>query len=138
MDGSVSTLAPLFAAAFATHSSSSTFLIGLAASVGAGISMGFAEALTDDGSLTGRGRPWTRGFVCGAMTALGGLGHTMPYLIPNVKTATSIAVGVVLVELCVISWIRHRFMDTPWTSAIVQIVLGGILVLLTGIFVGIS
>jgi rubrerythrin len=136
MDGSVSTLAPLFAAAFATHNSTSTFLVGLAASVGAGISMGFAEALTDDGSLTGRGRPWTRGFVCGAMTALGGLGHTMPYLIPNVKTATSIAVGVVLVELCVISWIRHRFMDTPLVSALLQVLLGGALVFLAGILIG--
>ena len=124
MDGSVSTLAPLFAAAFATHSSVQTFLVGLAASVGAGISMGFAEALSDDGTLTGRGHPWARGFVCGAMTALGGLGHTMPYLIPNVKTATSIAVGVVLVELSVISWIRHRFMDTPLVSALLQVMLG--------------
>jgi rubrerythrin len=136
MDGSVSTLAPLFAAAFATHSSLSTFLVGLAASVGAGISMGFAEALTDDGSLTGRGRPWTRGFVCGTMTALGGLGHTMPYLIPNVKTATSIAVCVVLVELCIISWIRHRFMDTPLVSALLQVLLGGALVFLAGIVIG--
>src|SRR5579859_7771892 len=113
MDGSVSTLAPLFAAAFATHNSFETFLVGLAASVGAGISMGFAEALSDDGSLTGRGHPWARGFVCGLMTTLGGIGHTLPYLIPNVKTATSIAVGVVLAELCIISWVRHRFMDTP-------------------------
>jgi rubrerythrin len=136
MDGSVSTLAPLFAAAFATHSSQSTFLVGLAASVGAGISMGFAEALTDDGSLTGRGRPWTRGFVCGAMTGLGGLGHTLPYLIPNVKTATTIAVGVVLVELCIISWIRHRFMDTPLVSALLQVLLGGALVFLAGIIIG--
>ena len=136
MDGSVSTLAPLFAAAFATHSSSSTFLVGLAASVGAGISMGFAEALTDDGSLTGRGRPWTRGFVTGSMTGLGGLGHTLPYLIPNVKTATTVAVGVVLVELCVISWIRHRFMDTPLVSALLQVLLGGALVFLAGIIIG--
>lgn len=136
MDGSVSTLAPLFAAAFATHSSPDTFLVGLAASVGAGISMGFAEALTDDGSLTGRGRPWTRGFVCGAMTALGGLGHTMPYLIPDVKTATTIAVGVVLVELSVISWIRHRFMDTPLVSALLQVMLGGALVFVAGILIG--
>ncbi|HSY42678.1 MAG TPA: ferritin family protein [Candidatus Acidoferrum sp.] len=136
MDGSVSTLAPLFATAFATHSSRATFLVGLAASVGAGISMGFAEALTDDGSLTGRGRPWTRGFVCGGMTALGGLGHTMPYLIPNVKTATSVAVCVVLVELCIISWVRHRFMDTPLVSALLQILLGGALVFLAGILIG--
>jgi rubrerythrin len=136
MDGSVSTLAPLFAAAFATHSSSATFLVGLAASVGAGISMGFAEALSDDGSLTGRGRPWTRGGVCGLMTALGGIGHTLPYLIPNVHTATAIAVCVVLVELCVISWIRHRFMDTPWASALFQVALGGALVFLAGVLIG--
>jgi rubrerythrin len=121
MDGSVSTLAPLFCAAFATHNSLATFLIGLAASVGAGISMGFAEALSDDGSLTGRGHPWARGFVCGAMTTLGGLGHTLPYLIPNVKTATGVAVCVVIVELGIISWIRHRFMDTPLVSAILQV-----------------
>jgi erythrin-vacuolar iron transport family protein len=136
MDGSVSTLAPLFAAAFATHSSLQTFLVGLAASVGAGISMGFAEALSDDGSLTGRGHPWARGFVCGAMTAVGGLGHTMPYLIPDVKTATSIAVCVVLIELSVISWVRHKFMDTPLVSALLQIMLGGALVFLAGILIG--
>jgi rubrerythrin len=136
MDGSVSTLAPLFCAAFATHSSWATFLIGMAASVGAGISMGFAEALSDDGSLTGRGRPWTRGGVCGLMTALGGLGHTLPYLIPNVKTATSIAVCVVMVELVIISWVRHRFMDTPWASALFQVALGGALVFVAGILIG--
>lgn len=138
MDGSVSTLAPLFAAAFATHNSWETFLVGLAASVGAGISMGFAEALSDDGSLTGRGHPWARGFVCGLMTTLGGIGHTLPYLISNVNTATAIAVGVVLVELGVISWIRHRFMDTPLVSAILQVALGGALVFLAGILIGIS
>ncbi|HZQ45825.1 MAG TPA: ferritin family protein [Verrucomicrobiae bacterium] len=136
MDGSVSTLAPLFAAAFATHNSMQTFLVGLAASVGAGISMGFAEALSDDGTLTGRGHPWARGFVCGLMTALGGIGHTLPYLIPNVKTATSIAVCVVLVELGVISWVRHKFMDTPLLSAVLQIVLGGALVFLAGVLIG--
>lgn len=136
MDGSVSTLAPLFAAAFATHNSWSTFLVGLAASVGAGISMGFAEALSDDGSLTGRGHPWARGFVCGLMTTLGGIGHTLPYLISNVKTATTIAVGVVLVELGIISWVRHRFMDTPIVSALLQIVLGGALVFLAGVLIG--
>src|SRR5712671_356285 len=135
MDGSVSTLAPLFAAAFATHNTWQTFLVGLAASVGAGISMGFAEALSDDGSLTGRGRPWTRGFVCGLMTAVGGLGHTLPYLIPQIHTATAVAVGVVLVELAVISWVRHRFMDTPLASAVFQVVIGGILVFLTGIVI---
>src|SRR6266496_4211399 len=138
MDGSVSTLAPLFAAAFATHSSYQTFLVGLAASVGAGISMGFAEALSDDGSLTGRGHPWARGFVCGLMTTVGGTGHTLPYLIPDVKTATGVAVGVVLIELGVISWVRHRFMDTPLSSAVVQVVLGGVLVFLVGILIGSS
>src|SRR6266568_1700357 len=136
MDGSVSTLAPLFAAAFATHSSAQTFLVGLAASIGAGISMGFAEALSDDGSLTGRGHPWARGFVCGLMTTAGGIGHTLPYLIANVKTATSIAVCVVLVELGVISWIRKRYMDTPLASAVLQIALGGALVFLAGILIG--
>jgi VIT1/CCC1 family predicted Fe2+/Mn2+ transporter len=138
MDGSVSTLAPLFAAAFATHSSWSTFRVGLAASLGAGISMGFAEALSDDGSLTGRGRPWTRGLVCGAMTAMGGLGHTFPYLISNIKTATAVAACVVAVELGIIAWIRHKFMDSPWSMAVLQIVLGGILVFIVGILIGSS
>jgi len=138
MDGSVSTLAPLFAAAFATHQSWETFLVGLAASVGAGISMGFAEAMSDDGSLTGRGHPWARGFVCGMMTTLGGIGHTLPYLIPNVHTATAIAVGVVLIELGVISWVRHKYMDTPLGSAVFQVVLGGLLVFLVGILIGSS
>jgi erythrin-vacuolar iron transport family protein len=141
MDGSVSTLAPLFAAALATHSNPATFKVGLAASIGAGISMGFAEALSDDGSLTGRGRPWTRGVICGLMTALGGLGHTFPYLIPqdvpnSYRIATSIAIGIVMIELFAISWIRRRFMDTPWGSALIQVVLGGILVFLTGILIG--
>jgi rubrerythrin len=136
MDGSVSTLAPLFAAAFATHSSLNTLRVGLAATIGAGISMGFAEAVSDDGTLTGRGHPWARGTVCGLMTALGGLGHSLPYLIPDVHTATSVAVAVVLVELGAISWIRWRFMDTSWASAIVQVVLGGTLVFLAGILIG--
>jgi len=138
MDGSVSTLAPLFCAAFATHNSWQTFLVGLAASVGAGISMGFAEALSDDGSLTGRGHPWARGFVCGMMTTLGGLGHTLPYLIGNIKTATSIAVCVVLVELGVISWVRHKYMDSSLVSAVLQVMLGGALVFLAGILIGTS
>src|SRR6267142_1926959 len=138
MDGSVSTLAPLFAAAFATHNSWDAFRVGLAASIGAGISMGFAEALSDDGSLTGRGHPWARGTVCGLMTAVGGLGHSLPYLIPDIHVATWIAVAVVIVELGVISWVRHRFMDTPWSSAAVQVVLGGILVFLVGILIGSS
>jgi rubrerythrin len=138
MDGSVSTLAPLFAAAFATRNSWETFLIGLAASVGAGISMGFAEALSDDGALTGRGHPFLRGVVCGLMTTLGGVGHTLPYLIPAVKTATAVAVGVVLVELGVIAWVRHRFMDTSLASAVFQVVLGGALVFLAGVLIGSS
>jgi VIT1/CCC1 family predicted Fe2+/Mn2+ transporter len=138
MDGSVSTLAPLFAAAFATLNTWSTFRVGLAAAVGAGISMGFAEALSDDGSLTGRGQPWIRGIVCGLMTALGGLGHTVPYLIPNFHTATGIAVAVVVVELGIISWIRNHFMDTPLLSAIFQVVVGGVLVFLAGILIGSS
>ncbi len=134
MDGSVSTLAPLFAAAFATHQTWPTFLIGLAAAVGAGISMGFAEALSDDGSLTGRGSPWLRGSVCGAMTALGGIGHTLPYLIPHFFTATVLAVVVVAVELAAISYIRYRYMDTPSF----QVVIGGVLVFLAGIIIGSS
>src|SRR2546426_11127315 len=138
MDGSVSTLAPLFAAAFATHSSVATLQVGLAASVGAGISMGFAEALSDDGSLTGRGHPWARGVICGLMTAVGGLGHSLPYLVPDVKTATTIAIAVVLVELNLIAWVRHKFMDTPWSSALVQVVIGGLLVFLVGILIGSS
>jgi VIT1/CCC1 family predicted Fe2+/Mn2+ transporter len=136
MDGSVSTLAPLFAAAFATRNSKDTFLVGLAASLGAGISMGFAEALSDDGSMTGRGRPLTRGLVCGLMTTIGGLGHTLPYLIPDYKVATAIAVVVVLAELGAIAWVRHRFMDTPWGAAVFQVVIGGLLVFLTGILIG--
>ena len=136
MDGSVSTLAPLFAAAFATHQPWETFLVGLAASVGAGISMGFAEALSDDGSLTGRGTPWLRGAVCGVMTALGGLGHTLPYLIPDFWTATVLAFAVVVVELAIISWIRWRFMDTPFLSAAFQIMVGGALVFAAGILIG--
>jgi erythrin-vacuolar iron transport family protein len=136
MDGSVSTLAPVFAAAFATHSSKDALLVGLAASVGAGISMGFAEALSDDGSLTGRGHPWARGLVCGLMTTAGGIGHTLPYLIPDFRIATGAAVGIVAVELAIISWIRHRYMDTPLVSATMQVVLGGVLVFLTGILIG--
>ena len=136
MDGSVSTLAPLFAAAFATHNTWETFLVGLAASVGAGISMGFAEALSDDGSLTGRGAPWIRGTVCGLMTALGGLGHTLPYLIRDFWLATVLAVIVVAIELTAISYIRYRYMDTPFLSAAFQVVIGGTLVFLAGILIG--
>src|SRR5690348_5625735 len=136
MDGSVSTLAPLFAAAFATHNSWDAFRVGLAASFGAGISMGVAEALSDDGSLTGRGHPWARGAVCGLMTTLGGLGHSLPYLLRDYRTATAVAVGVVLCELGVISWIRHKYMDSPWSSAAIQVVLGGLLVFGVGILIG--
>lgn len=138
MDGSVSTLAPLFAAAFATHNSWSTFLVGLAAGIGAGISMGFAEALSDDGSLTGRGRPFARGLVCGLMTTLGGLGHTLPYLIPDIHVATWLAGGVVTAELVLIAWVRHRYMDSPWGRSLVQVVIGGLLVFLTGVLIGSS
>ncbi len=136
MDGSVSTLAPVFAAAFATHNSQTAFLVGMAASLGAGISMGFAEALSDDGVLSGRGRPWIRGGVCGLMTTLGGIGHTLPFLLPNFYLAIWVAVVVVAIELGVISWIRKRYMDTPLLQAIFQVVLGGILVFLTGLVIG--
>ncbi len=136
MDGSVSTLAPLFAAAVATQSTHDAFIVGLAASIGAGISMGFAEALSDDGSLTGRGHPWIRGLVCGLMTAAGGLGHTVPFLVPQYRVAMTLAIAVVALELLAISYIRHKYMDTPWTSATVQVVLGGVLVFLTGWLLG--
>jgi rubrerythrin len=141
MDGSVSTLAPLFAAAFATHHNWQTFLVGLAASIGAGISMGFAEALSDDGSMTGRGSPWLRGATCGLMTTLGGLGHTMPYLVPDrwanaFWIATAIAGVVVFFELWAIAYIRARYMDTPFLQAVFQIVLGGVIVLGVGILIG--
>ncbi len=136
MDGSVSTLAPVFAAAFATRNTWAAFVVGLAASVGAGISMGFAEALSDDGSLTGRGHPWLRGFVCGLMTTLGGIGHTLPYLLKQFTVATTVAVAVVLVELAIITWVRHRYMETPTFSAAVQVALGGAIVFFTGVLIG--
>ncbi len=136
MDGSVSTLAPVFAAAMATKSSWDAFLVGMAASLGAGISMGFAEALSDDGSLTGRGHPWARGAVEGAMTALGGIGHTLPFLISSFHVALAIAFAVVVVELAVITWVRHRYMDTPPLSAALQVGLGGALVFITGMLIG--
>src|SRR5258706_207428 len=138
MDGSVSTLAPVFAAAFATKSSWTAFLVGLAASVGAGISMAFAEGLSDDGSLTGRGRPMLRGSVTGLMTAAGGIGHTLPFLISDFHIAMTFAGAVVAIELAAISYIRHRYMDTPLLSAAFQVVLGGVLVFLTGILIGSS
>jgi rubrerythrin len=136
MDGSVSTLAPLFAAAFATGATSATFRVGLAASVGAGISMGFAEAMSDDGKLSGRGTPWIRGAVCGLMTTLGGLGHTLPFLIRDFHLATTIALVVVVAELALISWIRKRYMDTPLLAAVFQVVVGGVLVFLAGWLIG--
>ena len=136
MDGSVSTLAPIFAAAFATHKSWDAFLVGLAASVGAGISMAFAEALSDDGSLTGRGRPIVRGSVTGLMTAAGGLGHTLPFLISSFHAAFVVAVLVVAVELAVISYVRHRYMDTPLLSSALQVIVGGTLVFIVGIWIG--
>jgi rubrerythrin len=138
MDGSVSTLAPVFAAAFARHESHFAFLVGLAASVGAGISMGFAEALSDDGSLTGRGHPWVRGLVCGLMTTIGGIGHTLPFLIPNFHVATIVAVLVVIAELGTITWVRHRYMESPWISATLQVMLGGAIVFAAGWLIGSS
>jgi rubrerythrin len=136
MDGSVSTLAPVFATAFATNNTWDTFLVGMAASIGAGISMGFAEALSDNGSLTGRGAPWIRGFVTGVMTTIGGVGHTLPFLIPWFWTATAVAIGVVAVELAVISWVRWKYMDTPPISAAMQVAFGGALVFGTGVLIG--
>ncbi len=138
MDGSVSTLAPLFAAAFATGRSWDAFVVGLAAAIGAGISMGFAEALSDNGSLTGRGAPWIRGGICGLMTTLGGIGHTLPFLIPSFWTATSLAMVVVVIELAVISWVRWKYMDTPPLAATFQVAFGGALVFATGILIGAS
>jgi len=136
MDGSVSTLAPVFAAAYATKDSWDAFLVGMAASIGAGISMGFAEALSDDGVLSGRGHPWARGIVCGLMTTLGGVGHTLPFLIRDFHIAMIVAVTVVAIELAVISWIRHKYMDTPLLAAAFQVVVGGVLVFITGILIG--
>lgn len=138
MDGSVSTLAPIFAAAFATHTPKDAFLVGLAASLGAGISMAFAEALSDDGSLTGRGKPLIRGTITGLMTAAGGLGHTLPFLISNFQLAFTVAVIVVAVELAIISYVRHRYMDTPLLSSTMQVVVGGVAVFIVGILIGSS
>ena len=136
MDGSVSTLAPVFAAAFATDKSLYAFIVGLAASLGAGVSMGFAEALSDDGVLSGRGRPLIRGTLCGLMTAAGGIGHTLPFLISNFHVAMGVAVVVVAIELGVIAWIRHRYMDTPLLSATFQVVVGGTVVFILGVLLG--
>jgi rubrerythrin len=136
MDGSISTLAPIFAAAFSTHRPYAAFIVGVAAAVGAGISMAFAEALSDDGSLTGRGTPYIRGAVTGLMTMLGGLGHTLPFLIPNLHLALLVAVCVVVVELAAISWVRWRFMDTSPLRATVQVAFGGALVFAMGVLIG--
>ncbi len=136
MDGSVSTLAPIFATAFATQDTWTTFLVGLAASVGAGISMGFTEAAHDDGVLSGRGSPFKRGVASGVMTMLGGLGHALPYLIPNFWTATTVAMVVVFVELWAIAWIQNKFMETPFLRAALQVVLGGALVFAAGVLIG--
>ena len=138
MDGSVSTLAPIFATAFATQDTWTTFLVGLAASVGAGISMGFTEAASDDGEISGRGSPVKRGFASGVMTTVGGLGHALPYLIPHFWTATLIAFAVVFVELWAIAWIQNRYMDTPFFRAALQVVLGGSLVLAAGVLIGLG
>lgn len=138
MDGSVSTLAPIFAAAFATENSWKAFLIGLAAAVGAGISMAFAEAMSDDGKLSGRGRPIVRGLTCGGMTFLGGIGHTLPFLINDFRLALIVASIVVFVELILIAWIRKRFMDTPFLKACFQVIVGGVLVFIAGILIGSS
>ncbi len=136
MDGSVSTLAPIFATAFATQDTWTTFLVGLSASVGAGISMGFTEAAHDDGKISGRGSPVKRGFASGIMTAIGGLGHALPYLIPHFWTATSLAAIVVVIELFAITWIQNRYMETPWLRAATQVLLGGALVLAAGVLIG--
>jgi rubrerythrin len=138
MDGSVSTLAPVFAAAFATHNSWNAFVVGLAASIGAGISMGFAEALADDGKLSGRGAPLLRGFVCGLMTTAGGIGHTLPFLIPEFYTAMAVAFVVVVFELLAISYVQWRYMDTPPVSAAAKVMIGGALVLAAGLLIGAS
>jgi erythrin-vacuolar iron transport family protein len=136
MDGSVSTLAPIFAAAFATGDTWQTFLVGLAASVGAGISMGFTEAASDDGTISGRGSPIKRGLASGVMTTIGGLGHALPYLIPHFWTATTIAMVVVFIELWAIAWVQNRYMETPFWRAALQVVVGGSLVFASGILIG--
>lgn len=138
MDGSISSLAPLFAAALATRSSHTAFLVGLATAVGAGISMAFSEGLSDDGKLSGRGSPWVRGVVCGLMTFLGALGHTLPFLIPSFMSAALIAAAVVMGELLLIAVIRNRYMDTPLPAATFQVVVGGMIVFAAGILIGSS
>lgn len=138
MDGSVSSLAPLFAAALSTRNNHTTFLVGLATAVGAGISMAFSEALSDDGKLSGRGNPVTRGIICGSMTFIGAAGHTLPFLLSSFQVALTAAIIVVLVELVTIAWIRNRYMDTVLTKAFLQIVLGGAIVFIAGILIGSS
>jgi len=138
MDGSISSLAPLFAAAFATRDSHTAFLVGLATAIGAGISMGFSEGLSDDGKLSGRGSPWVRGVVCGLMTLLGALGHTLPFLIPSFLSASLLAAVIVIAELLLIAWIRNRYMDTPLLAATFQVVFGGVIVFVAGILIGSS
>jgi len=138
MDGSISSLAPLFAAAFATRDSHTAFLVGLATAIGAGISMGFSEGLSDDGKLSGRGSPWLRGAVCGLMTLLGALGHTLPFLIPSFLSASLLAAVIVIAELLLIAWIRNRYMDTPLLAATFQVVFGGVIVFVAGILIGSS
>jgi VIT1/CCC1 family predicted Fe2+/Mn2+ transporter len=136
MDGSVSSLAPLFAAALSTRNSHTALLVGMATAIGAGISMAFSEALSDDGKLSGRGNPIMRGLVCGAMTFVGAAGHALPFLIPTFKAAMTFSISVVIVELIVIAWVRHRYMETPLGKAALQIIIGGVIVFLAGIFIG--
>jgi len=136
MDGSVSSLAPLFAAALSTRSSHTAFLVGMATAIGAGVSMAFSEALSDDGKISGRGNPVSRGLVEGAMTFIGAAGHALPFLIPNFRIAMTVAMIIVAVELFVIAWVRHRYMETPLGKAAIQIIIGGVIVFLAGILIG--
>ena len=138
MDGSVSTLAPLFATALATRDSHTAFLVGVAAAVGAGISMAFAEALSDDGSVTGRGNPWMRGLIEGVATMLGGLGHTLPFLLADVRSAVPVASGIVVIELLIISWLRFHYFRMPLLRSAVQVIVGGALVFAAGVTIGAS
>ncbi len=138
MDGSISSLASLFAAALAARDSRTAFVVGMATSVGAGVSMAFAEALSDDGRLSGRGSPWARGSITGAMTFVGGVGHTLPFLLPDFRLAMTVAVLVVAIELLVIPWVRHKYMGTRLLPAAVQVVIGGVIVFLAGVLIGSS
>jgi VIT1/CCC1 family predicted Fe2+/Mn2+ transporter len=136
MDGSVSSLAPLFATAYATHNSHTTFIVGLATAAGAGISMAFSEALSDDGKLSGRGNPWQRGLASGIMTFAGAIGHTLPFLLGNYPIAMTISTIVVSMELLVITIIRHKYMQTSLTKTAMQVFVGGAIVFLAGILIG--